>query len=89
MAKVFYKGMVPASVLERGTEKAFYVELNDGKWISHARPRMWIARKLCEIGEVNDVGWCEIIIPRWLFINNQVAYGRVLDINWTDVLTRE
>lgn len=76
----YLKGMIHDITLAHGTEKAFYVDVDDGRWSSERNKHMWIPRKLCVIGEANECGWHDIMIPHWLFIKNKIDLGRLTDI---------
>lgn len=78
----YYTGLIHDNTLLQGTDKAFCVDIDDGRWSSEGNGKFWIARSLCNIGEANEFGWHEISIPRWLFSKNRVDYRRILDINW-------
>lgn len=89
MMKRYLIGRIHTNTLTRGTDKAFYVELDDGRWAYHNNfNRVWIAHSLCEVSEPNEYGWCEIRIPIWLFTKNRVNYDRIRDITWIGLVTK-
>ena len=81
----YLSGKIHTITLNHGTEKAFYIDIDDGRTRSDRNGHLWIARKLCKISEPNDCGWCDILVPAWLFDKNRVDYRRVIDIQWTGV----
>ena len=85
MATTYLSGKIHTITLAHGTDKAFYVEIDDGRWTSDRNGYFWISRKLCEISEPNECGWCDILVPAWVFNKNRVDYHRVRDINWNGV----
>ena len=85
MATKYLSGKIHTITINHGTEKAFYVDIDDGRTNSDRNTHFWIAKKLCQISEPNDCGWCDILVPVWLFTNNRVDYHRVRDINWNGI----
>jgi hypothetical protein len=76
-------GMIHENTLKQGnSEKAFYVSVDDGRFLSDRNKHFWIPRSVCEIGNPNDVGWCEILVPLWIFDNKRVDYNRIVEINF-------
>lgn len=83
---VYFKGMIHSDTIKNHqTEKAFYVDIDDGRWGSRRNKHMWIPKSICKIGDPNEVGWCEILVPAWFFKKNRVEYQRVLDISWNSI----
>ncbi len=82
MANTYIVAKIYKDHLSRGSEKAFFVEMDNGYWGSgHKRDRVYIPRRLCTISEANDVGWHDIRIPMWLFTKNRLDPNRCADIN--------
>ena len=81
--KRYLKGKIHIDTLNNGTDKAFYVNIDDGRYSSRRNQRFWIPRSVCEIDDKpNDVGWCKILIPEWIFTRARLDYHRVLEINF-------
>jgi len=71
--KTYCKFMIYKDTLEDGTEKAFPLEIDNGRWSGKGNYHIWVARSLCEmVSEPNEVGWAEVLIPYWVFTKNQV-----------------
>ena len=87
MANTYIVAKIYKDRLSRGTEKAFFTEVDKGYWGSdHKNDVMWIPRRLCTISEPNDVGWCDIRIPMWLFTNNRIDPNRCIDISIQNIV---
>ena len=83
MANTYIIAKIFRDRLLRGSEKAFFVEIDKGYWNRdrHKNDYLWIPRRLCVVSEPNDVGWCDIRIPMWLFTKNQLDPNRCIDIS--------
>lgn len=82
MNTLYYNGMIHDTTLLNGTDKAFYVDIDNGRWSAAGNKKLWIAKSICEIGKANELGWHKISIPRWLFAKNKIDYKRILDIDF-------
>ena len=80
--KKFLSGKIYVDTLSNGTEKAFHVEIDDGRWSSERNAHFWIPKSVCEISEPNKVGWCDILVPVWIFTKFRIDWNRVREINW-------
>ena len=79
----YFKGMIHSITLNHGTEKAFYVEVDDGRWAAGKNNKMfWIPRSVCIIEEANEEGWSEILIPEWVFTKSRIDYHRIPEIHF-------
>ena len=69
--------VIYVDTLNNGTEKAFRLELDDGRWSGNHNEQIWVPKSICIIGEANDVGWCSILIPQWFFSRNRYDIRRL------------
>ena len=78
--KRYIKGRIHTITLGHGTEKAFYVDVDDGRWGAERNTHLWIPRSVCIIDAPNENGWSEISIPLWVFSRARIDVNRVGDI---------
>lgn len=75
--KRYLNYVIYIDTLNNGTEKAFRLEIDDGRWSGGRNQQIWVPKSICVIGEFNDVGWCRILIPQWFFVKNRYDIHRV------------
>lgn len=80
--KTYFNGLVHDITLQHGTDKAFYVDIDDGRTTADRNKKLWIPRSICIIEAANENGWHHIMIPQWFFNKNRVDYHRILDITF-------
>ena len=78
--KRYFNCRIHDNTYNNGTEKAFRVCVDDGRWASDRNGSLWIPKSVCIKGEPNDCGWSKILIPEWVIKKARVDYHRILDI---------
>ena len=87
--KRYVRGRIHQDAIARGTEKAFWVEVDDGRWAAGKHNKsVWIPRSVCVFEDPNEFGWQEVLVPEWVFRNARVDYHRVLDLTVTGIEVR-